>query len=87
MSRQEIIAAIRANHLKANIDKFDRDPAFWGAPQWDKAWVDDGGTIFGPGPYLHVPIVGGDFDGTVQRVYPPARLRRRLVADAGRRSR
>lgn len=80
MSEQEVIAAIRANHLKANIDQFEREPEKLGTPQWDKAWVDPGGTIFGPGPYLKVPIVGGEWDGTVQRVYPPARLRRRLQA-------
>lgn len=23
---------------------------------WSRAWVDEGGTIFGPGPYFHVPF-------------------------------
>jgi hypothetical protein len=27
----------------------------WRVPDWSRAWVDPGGTIFGPGPYLHVP--------------------------------
>ena len=79
MTDKEVIAAIRKNHLKANIAKFERDPKFWGLPMWSKAWVDGGGTIFGAGPYLHVPIRGGDFDGTVQRVYAPARLQRQLA--------
>ena len=74
----DVIAAIRRSHLKANIDGFERDPDTCGAPQWDQAWIDPGGSIFGPGPYLKVPIVGGDWDGTVQRIYPTARLRRRL---------
>lgn len=80
MTDADVIAAIQANHLKANIAKFERDPVFWGRPMWSEAWIDRGGTIFGPGPYLHVPIQGGDFDGTVQRVYAPARLQRRLAA-------
>lgn len=55
----KIVAAIRANHLKANIDEHEGNPF---APKqtseihWEKAWVDPGGTIFGPGPYLKVPI-------------------------------
>jgi hypothetical protein len=79
MTDAEVVAAIRAKHLKANIDHFERDPEFWGRPDWDRAWVDPGGTIFGSGPYLHVPIVGGDADGTQQRVYAPERLRRKLA--------
>lgn len=75
----EVIAAIRATHLTANIDQFEREPDRWGAPQWQDAWVDPGGTLFGPGPYLKVPIRGGAWDGTVQRVYAPAPLRRRLA--------
>ena len=79
MSEKEIIAAIRTHHLRANIAKFEDDPQFWGRPLWSKAWLDAGGTIFGDGPYLHVPIKGGDLDGTVQRVYAPERLRKRLA--------
>lgn len=33
----------------------------------DKAWVDPGGTVFGQGPYLHVPCK----DGAAQRVFCP----------------
>ena len=73
MSSQEVIAAIRANHLKANVSNH---PA--SALLWHKAWVERGGTIFGPGPYLHVPV---DWEGEriVIRVYPPERLRRKLA--------
>lgn len=78
MTDRQVVAAIRRNHLKANISHFESDPRRWGRPQWSKAWVDCGGTIFGDGPYLHVPIKGGEWDGTVQRVYPPARLGRWL---------
>lgn len=68
MTAADVIAAIRAKHLKANIAKFEDDPGLWGTPDWDRAHVDPGGTIFGPGPYLKVPIVGGEWDGTTQRV-------------------
>lgn len=80
MTDADVVAAIRANHLKANIDQFEREPKRWGAPQWDKAWLDPGGSIFGPPncPYVKVPISGGEWDGTVQRVYAPSRLRRRI---------
>lgn len=79
MTDSEVIAAIRANHLKANIDKFEREPEKWGTPDWGAAWVDPGGTIFGGGPYLKVPIRGGEWNDTVQRVYAPARLQRQLA--------
>lgn len=79
MTAADVIAAIRANHLKANIAQFEADPDYWGRPDWERAWVDPGGSIFGPGPYVKVPIVGGDHDGTVHRVYAPARLRRQLA--------
>ncbi len=75
----QVIAAIRANHLKANIDRFEREPERCGRPVWERAWIDPGGTIFGVGPYLKVPIEGGEWDGCVQRVYAPARLRVRLA--------
>lgn len=78
MTDVEVIDAIRKAHLKANIDHCERDTERWGAPQWDKAWLDPGGAIYGPGPYLKVPIRGGEWDGMVRRVYAPARLRRRL---------
>jgi hypothetical protein len=79
MSAQEIIAAIRQTHLKANIRHFENHPD--AVIHWDRAWVDPGGTIFGPGPYLKVPITW-DGEDIVQRVYAPARLRRRLQRDA-----
>ena len=78
MTDEHVIAAIRARHLKANISPFEE--GLEGRPDWDHATIDPGGTIFGAGPYLKVPIVGGEWDGTRQRVYPPARLRRRLAA-------
>ena len=82
--KADIIAAIRQTHLKANIDQFEREPEKWGRPNWEQAWVDPGGTIFGDGPYLKVPIVGGEWDGTVQRVYAPARLQRKLAKGLSR---
>ena len=79
MTDADVIAAIRANHLKANIAVIERDPD--AVIYWDRASVDPGGTIFGPGPYLKVPILWPWFSSyeTVRRVYPPARLRRRLA--------
>jgi hypothetical protein len=89
MSEKQVIAAIRANHLKANIgwinDKGRRPRhSSNGYPiriHWKRAWLDPGGTVFGDGPYLHVPIKGywGEPGETVHRVYPPARLRRQLA--------
>lgn len=74
------IAAIRANHLQANIN----DRCIRGQ-YWDRAWLDPGGTIFGPGPYVKLPVdwlvrKGSDETAEVTiRVYPPARLRRKLA--------
>lgn len=89
MTDKQVIAAIRATHLKANIgwieDQGRRPKHSWnGQPiriHWPRAWLDPGGTVFGDGPYLHVPITGywGEPDETVHRVYPPARLRRQLA--------
>jgi hypothetical protein len=77
MTDADVIDAIRRCHLKANIDDFERDPS--SDVQWDRATIDVGGTpIFGNGPYLHVPVVTTE-DECVVRVYPPARLRRRLA--------
>jgi hypothetical protein len=78
VSPHEIIAAIRREHLKANIAKFEVDPQ--AVIHWDRAWVDSGGTIFGPGPYLKVPVSHPGWGETVHRVYPTARLRRRFTA-------
>lgn len=57
-----------------------RLPVIWPypplTPYWERAWVDPGGTVFGPGPYLHVTCHHpGDPQGReyerVLRVYPP----------------
>jgi len=73
MSDADVIAAIRKNHLKANISEYMHREQFWAG-----ATVDRGGTIFGPGPYVHLPV-RGDLAYAVIRVYAPARLRRRLA--------
>jgi len=75
-----VIEAIRMNHLKANISN-----PYYVRHHWDQAWVDPGGTIFGLGPYVKLPVDwlirdGGDETSRVViRVYAPARLRRRLA--------
>jgi len=76
----EIVAAIRASHLKGSgVEGTDR------IVHWDRAFVDPGGTIpFGLGPYAKVPITlltenGQPIDEITVRVYPPERLRRRLA--------
>lgn len=80
MSDADVIAAIRANHLKANISN-----PYYVRHYWDKAWVDPGGTIFGAGPYVKLPVDWLWRDGSKKtvrvtiRVYPPARLRARLA--------
>lgn len=42
-------------------------------PYWDRATVDPGGTIYGPGPYLHLPysMDGGEGEWASARVYSP----------------
>jgi hypothetical protein len=80
VTTRQVIAAIRRQHLRANIAPCERNPRQWGRPEWARAVVDPGRTIFGPGPYLHVPIRGGELDGMWIRVYPPERLRRQLAA-------
>ena len=67
----DVIAAIREHHLVI------RAP---GIRMWREATVDPGGTIFGPGPYAHLPILCDDDERIVVRVHAPARLRRRLAA-------
>lgn len=79
MTDADVIAAIRKTHLKANIDMLEWAEMCGGRVAWEKAWIDHGGAIFGPGPYLKVPIEGGEWDGTAHRVYAPAKLRRRLA--------
>ena len=91
----EIVAAIRANHLKANIDVHENNllvaEGQHATVHWDRAFVDRGGTVFGLGPYAKVPItlrfdppwkVAGRMvteDEITVRVYPPERLRRKLA--------
>ena len=80
MKDAEVIAAIRRCHLKANIGHIERKRGV--TLRWDMAWVDPGGTIFGPGPYVKLPITNywGGGESTVHRVYAPARLRRKLAS-------
>lgn len=77
MTDRDVIAAIRETHLKANIARFEQNPKC--RVYWDEATVDPGGSIFGPGPYLKVPVTGEGWDGTRHRVYAPARLQRKLA--------
>lgn len=82
MTEREIIEAIRANHLKANI----RNTCYV-RHYWDEAWLDTGPGLFAKGPYVKLPVdwlvrEGSDeTERVVIRVYPPERLRRKL-ADA-----
>lgn len=79
VTKAEVVAAIRRSHLKANIDQFEKEKT--ATVHWNRAWIDPGGTIFGPGPYLKVPVTSKAFGGsTLCRVYAPARLQRRLAA-------
>ena len=44
------------------------------AHRWDKAWIDRGGSLWGPGPYLKLPFswdeqVGGGVGA--ERIYCP----------------
>lgn len=78
MTDAAVIDAIRRCHLKANISN-----RFIVRHHWGKAWVDPGGTIFGEGPYVKLPVDwlmddSGRTERVTIRVYPPARLRRRL---------
>jgi hypothetical protein len=46
-------------------------------PYWDRAYLDPGGTIWGPGPYLKLPYGDGAPKWeAVTRVFVPSRLRR-----------
>lgn len=80
MTDADVIAAIRRCHLQVNIAEWERDPVC--VIHWDRAHVDSGGTIFGPGPYLHVPVTDqGEDDGRRVRVHAPAWLRQRLARE------
>jgi hypothetical protein len=87
VTTQDVIAAIRADHLKANVSHHEFHQGIIPCViHWDRASVDRGGTIFGLGPYLHVPVACSYFDAdeeTVIRVYPTARLRRKLSLALG----
>jgi hypothetical protein len=81
MTDADVIAAIRANHLEANLSN-----RYYVRHHWDRAWVDPGGTIFGPGPYVKLPVdlatndePNSPTEEVTIRVYAPARLRRRLA--------
>jgi hypothetical protein len=76
MTDRDIVAAICRQHLKANIAEWEADTTC--IVHWDRATVDHSG-VFAVGPYLHVPVTWDD-DYCVVRVYPPARLARRLAA-------
>lgn len=73
MTDRFVIEAIRRCHLKANIGN-----PHYTAHDWNAAWVDAGGTIFGRGPYVHLPVLWHGEKVTI-RVYPPEHLRRRLA--------
>jgi hypothetical protein len=81
LTDRAVIAAIRRSHLKANISE-----SVYVRHHWDLAWVDPGGTVFGPGPYVKLPVDwlvrhgSAETVRVVVRVYAPARLRRRLAA-------
>lgn len=77
MTDAEVIAAIRATHLKANIADYEADETW--TIHWDQATVQSSDTIFGDAPYLRVPVTTWVIDDPrVVRVHAPARLLRRL---------
>ena len=83
MTDTEVIVAIRKNHLRANIAEFDDNPER-AILHWDRAWIDPGGTIFGEGPYVKLPLTyNAEWYGIKEeitiRVYAPERLRKRLI--------
>lgn len=79
MTDVEVIAAIRRQHLKANIENH-----CYVRHYWKLAWLDVGG-VFCEGPYVHLPVDWLVRKGSRQtervtiRVFAPARLRRRLA--------
>ena len=72
MTDAEIIAAIRKMHLTIDVPP---DAVL----DWERATVDPGGTFFGPGLYLHVPVTTCDGDRLVVRANAPKRIRKRLA--------
>lgn len=80
MTDAQVIEAIRRDHLQANISN-----PYYVRHYWERAWLDPGGTIFSDGPYVKLPVDWLLRDGSdeteevVIRVYPPARLLRRLL--------
>lgn len=80
MTDQDVIDAIRDRHLPCEWP-LEPGPDADYRVDWDDATVDPGGTVFGPGPYLHVRIEMADgSDEWVIRVYPPEPLRQHLAA-------
>ena len=75
----DVVAAIRADHLKTNIGRYERDRL--ATIHWFQATVDWGGTMFGAGPYLKVPVshIQWETDTVILRVYAPVQLQRRLT--------
>ena len=85
MIESAVIAAIRQCHLKANISTLRATfPHGDILLRWDLATLDPGGTLWGRGPYVKLPVENGG-DRIVIRVYAPARLRRRLEKGLGPR--
>lgn len=80
MTDKDVIVAIQQNHRRANIRNRE-----YVRHHWDAAWVDKGGTVFGPGPYVHLPVDMLIREGSAEtervtiRVYAPERLRKRLA--------
>lgn len=78
----DMIRLIQQHHHRTNIGPHEDDPS--ARIQWEKAWVDPGGSIFAGCPYLHVPVFqpGWSEPGwdPVRRVYPNARAQRLIAA-------
>ncbi len=90
MTDDDIVALIRAQHLKGEVGFYEAHPR-WFSVEWADAYVDG----LGGAPYLHVPIaprsavgesyVGSKREGVVIRVRPTARLAKKLLAKCGYR--
>lgn len=78
---RDIVRAVRANHLRANIAQYeDGAPGCVYRLHWRIAFVDG----LGHAPYVHLPVSitepnGPKNDRIVIRVYPPKRLADRLI--------